>query len=72
MDNGALPRTPLPAAHLFGPAHPKICNGIELALTKPERLPVPYLLVFEFARVFNRLKPLAGRTRGTSDRLKLF
>jgi hypothetical protein len=33
---------------------------------------VPYLLVFEFARVFNRLKPVAGRIRGTSDRLNLF
>jgi hypothetical protein len=83
MDNAAAPRVHLPAAlsrSTFASDHraslragtlPK-CRGIKFALHRHGRLSVPYLLVFEFARVFNQLKPVAGRIRGTSDRLNLF
>jgi hypothetical protein len=40
----------------------KKSHGIKIALSMHARLSVPYLLVFEFARAFNQLKPIAGRT----------
>jgi hypothetical protein len=39
-----------------------VLDGIKIALSMNARPSEPYLLVFEFARAFNQLKPIAGRT----------
>jgi nitrate reductase gamma subunit len=40
----------------------KVLDGIKIAFSMHARLSASYLLVFEFARAFNQLKPIAGRT----------
>jgi hypothetical protein len=40
----------------------KMLDGIKFAFSMHARPSEPYLLVFEFARAFNQLNPIAGRT----------